>query len=64
MNTLNEQLDLFTQLSKLVQETCSLPRDSLERKKKLNNIIFLMQKSGKIWLIYTLFSIYYSDSNY
>jgi hypothetical protein len=49
MTTFNEQLDLFTQLSKLVQETCKFPRDSLERKQGLNKIIFLMQQSGKIW---------------
>jgi hypothetical protein len=37
------------QLRHLIQETCGYPKDSLNRKQGLNRIIYLMQKSGKIW---------------
>ncbi|HEY9692983.1 MAG TPA: hypothetical protein V6D15_12295 [Oculatellaceae cyanobacterium] len=46
MNEFNKPPDLLTQL---VQETCKYPHNSLERKQGLTKIIFLMQKSGKIW---------------
>ncbi|PLZ86432.1 hypothetical protein [Fischerella thermalis] len=36
------------QILQLVQEACQHPRGSLERKRKLNQIIYLIQKSGKI----------------
>ncbi len=36
------------QILQLVQEACQHPRGSLERKRKLNKIIYLIQKSGKL----------------
>ncbi len=36
------------QILQLVREACQQPRDSLERKRKLNKIIYLIQKSGKL----------------
>ncbi|MCP6759532.1 MAG: sigma-70 family RNA polymerase sigma factor [Fischerella sp. CENA71] len=36
------------QILQLVQDACQHPRGSLERKRKLNKIIYLIQKSGKL----------------
>ncbi|BAZ67005.1 MAG: sigma-70 family RNA polymerase sigma factor [Pelatocladus maniniholoensis HA4357-MV3] len=36
------------QILQLVREACQHPRGSLERKRKLNKIIYLIQKSGKL----------------
>ncbi|MGJ5675235.1 MAG: sigma-70 family RNA polymerase sigma factor [Nostochopsis sp.] len=36
------------QILQLVQEACQHPRGSLERKRKLNQIIYLIQKSGNL----------------
>jgi hypothetical protein len=36
------------QILQLVQEACQHPRGSLERKRKLNQIIYLIQKSGRL----------------
>ncbi|MFB2772187.1 sigma-70 family RNA polymerase sigma factor [Pelatocladus sp. BLCC-F211] len=36
------------QILQLVQQACQQPRGSLERKRELNKIIYLIQKSGKL----------------
>ncbi|OKH25965.1 hypothetical protein NIES593_02445 [Hydrococcus rivularis NIES-593] len=52
-NPWNNNLDDFDcQIGKLIQEARSYPRGSLERNKRLNQIVSLMQKSGKIMKSY------------
>lgn len=41
-------VDIVQYLHQLIAEACSYPRGSLERNRKLTEIIFLMQNSGRI----------------
>ena len=56
----DENLD--TQLLQLIQETCGKSPNTLERQRGLNQLVFLIQKSGKLYQDHYLLQVDYEDA--
>jgi len=60
--TMLKDENLDTHLSRLIQETCGQSPNTLERQRGLNQLVLLIQKSGKLYQDHQLLSIDYEDA--